>query len=94
MTLRPANEALESLRAILNRLEHTADPDQDADSMAAFKSILLNRMADLELAATLAPGDAEISQPPAPDELVMPTSMAESDPRKEVIDTTQLEKLD
>ena len=94
MTLRPADETLESLRVTLHKLEHTADPDQNADSMAAFKSVLLNRMADLELAATLAPADAEISRPPAPDDLVMPTSMAESDPRKEVIDTTQLEKLD
>jgi hypothetical protein len=94
MTLRPTDEALESLRVTLNRLEHTANPDQDADSMAAFKRILLNRMADLELAASLAPGDAEISQPPAPDELVMPTSMAKSDPDEEATGKTQLEQLD
>lgn len=93
MTLRSAQETLESLRVTLQKLEHTADPDQDRDSMAIFKGILLNRIADLEMAATLEPVETEIAEPPAPSDLVPPASMPDGDFQKEATGTTQLEAL-
>ena len=94
MILRSAQETLESLRVTLQKLEHTAADAQGADSMATFKSILLNRIADLEMPATVAPANAEIADPPAQADLDIPSSMAQEEPQSEARDVIQLEAVD
>ncbi len=68
---------------------------QNAESLAAFKNIILNRIADLEMSATLAPTDAETAPTPAPSDLVSPASIAQDSPQQEATPgLSELEKLD
>ena len=94
MNPRPTRETIESLRITLHKLEQTADREHDEQSMADLKRIVLNRIAELEMSVSLESVEAEIAETPAPADLVPPASIAESDPRNEVIDTTQSDKLD
>jgi hypothetical protein len=94
MTHRPSQDTLESLRITLQKLEQTTFTGKEVKAMAALKSILLNRIADLEVATTLAPAETETAKTPAPADLVPPAPMAEGDLQKEAVDTTQLDKLD
>ena len=94
MTVRSAQKTLESLRVTLQKLEHTVDPEQDANSMATFKGILLNRIADLEMAATLTPAESQTTESPAPADLVPPSTSADRDSQNQATGSVQLEALD
>jgi hypothetical protein len=89
---RPTPKSLESLRLTLQQLEQTGNPN-DA-SISELKRVILNRIADLELAKKLETSDSEIDNAPGPADLVPPQSMAEEGPMEEANDQSQLEKLD
>lgn len=50
MTLRSLRDTAESLRIILRKVEHSADPGQDAADVIDLKRILRKRIAELEAA--------------------------------------------
>ena len=50
VTLRSLRDTVESLRAILRKVEQTADPGQDAADVIDLKRILRKRIAELEAA--------------------------------------------
>ena len=50
MTLRSLRDTIESLCAILRKVEQTADPDQDSAAVNDLKRILRKRIAELEAA--------------------------------------------
>ena len=58
----------------LQKLELSTDPDQDQAALADLKTILLNRIAELEVALTLEP-EADSASTPAPADLIPPASM-------------------
>jgi hypothetical protein len=89
---RPTPKSLESLRLTLQQLEQTGDPN-DA-SISELKRVVLNRIADLELAKKLETTEDEIDNAPEPADLIPPPSMPEEDPSEEADDMTQLSKLD
>lgn len=93
MPLRPDEAILDSLRVTLQKLEQDPSAAENAESLSSFKNIILNRIADLEMAAKLGPVDAGITPPPAPSDLVLPASIAQDGPQLETA-STQLEKLD
>ena len=62
MTRRPSQDTLESLRITLQNLEQTPYIGKEAEAMAALKSILLNRIADLEVSTMLVPAETENDQ--------------------------------
>jgi hypothetical protein len=95
MPLRPDEDVLNSLRITLQKLEQDPNVAQNAESLAAFKNIILNRIADLEMAATLAPPDSAEAPPPAPSDLVPPASIAQDEPQQgAATGSPELEKLD
>jgi hypothetical protein len=80
----------------LQKLEQNSDPDQDPAALADLKTILLNRIAELEVALTLEPA-ADSSEQPSPADLIPPASMSNGSSGKGVQDpATPLpaEKLD
>jgi hypothetical protein len=89
---RPTPKSLESLRLTLQQLEQTGNPD-DA-SISELKRVVLNRIADLELAKKLETADGEIDNAPKPADLIPPPLMAEEGPAEEAYDQTQLNQLD
>ena len=91
---RPTLETLESLQATLRKLEETDSPGQDPKSISELKRVLLNRIADLELAQILETTDAETDKAPAPAELVPPPSTLEEAPLDGSSRDPDLEKLD
>ena len=50
MTLRPLRDTIESLAAVLRKVEQSADPRQDAAAVNDLKRILRKRIAELEAA--------------------------------------------
>lgn len=92
---RPAQETLESLRLTLLKVEQTAEPDHDQESLAELKRILLQRIAELEAlhalesAAAADPGADQTpdnqtpgnpdSAEPKPADVIPPTSMTAGD---------------
>ncbi|MGA9669003.1 MAG: hypothetical protein WBQ94_07335 [Terracidiphilus sp.] len=98
MIPRPLPTTLESLRATLQKLEQTSDPNLDEASFGELKRIILNRIADLELSQTLEQARGEAAEPtqpepPRPDELVPPPSKSEAAASPANGDSTDLEKL-
>ena len=96
MSLQTSQELLTSLRVTLQKLEQNPDPAQDPAALADLKTILLNRIAELEVALTLEPA-AETPKPPAAADLVPPASMSDGSSGKDASDpATPLpaEKLD
>ena len=53
MTPRPMPDTIETLRLTLQRLEQTTDPARDSAHLAAIKRVLLNIIAELEIAQAL-----------------------------------------
>lgn len=92
MSLRPDESVLNSLRVTLQKLEQDPSVAENSESLASFKSIILNRIADLEMATTLAPAEAETA--PSPSDLVSPASIAQDAPQQETTALNPLEKLD
>ncbi len=92
MSIRTDEAILDALRVTLQKLEQDPNVAENAESLASFKSIILNRIADLEMAATLAPADA--APTPAPSDLVSPASIAQDGLQPEATGSAQLEKLD
>jgi len=78
----------------LQKLEQTSDPASGEASIADLKRILVNRIADLELAKTLEPAEAETDEDPEPSDLVPPQSKTEERSHEMAGDPLQLEKLD
>jgi hypothetical protein len=91
---RPTPESLESLRLTLQKLEQTDDPGNDGASISELKRVVLNRIADLELAKKLETGVEEIDNAPGPADLIPSRLMAEEDPSQEAVEMTLLNKLD
>lgn len=73
---RPTLETLESLRATLAKLEQTEAVPDDSKSISELKRVLLNRIADLELAQILekSPDVGATDKAVEPDDLVLPKS--------------------
>jgi len=91
---RPTPETIDSLRAILRKLEETDSPDQDPKSISELKRVLLNRIADLELSQILETTDVATDKAPDPADLVPPPlTMEEEHPDGSTKDL-DLEKLD
>jgi len=63
--LHPASELIESFRATLQKLEQDSASLDDQTDIAELKSILLNRIADLELVDALN-GQSSVSTPDEP----------------------------
>ncbi len=93
MTVRSAQETLESLRITLQKLEQTSDTASDRQDVAELKQILMNRIAELETLHALQPAE-EIHPPPAPSELPPIAAITEEKPAQEAADVANLEKLD
>ena len=99
MSLQTSQELLTSLRVTLQKLEQNPDPAQDPGALAELKTILLNRIAELEVALTLEPA-VEASKPPLVADLVPPASMSDVSSGKDAPDPAtplpaeKLEKLD
>jgi len=93
MRRRPTPKSLELLRMTLQKLEQTSPASGEA-SIADLKRVLVNRIADLELAKTLEPADAEFDEAHEPADLVPPQSKTEERSHEMAGDTLQLEKLD
>ena len=94
---RSTPETLESLRATLQTLEQTNDPDQE--SFPELKRILLARIADLEVAQALEAQALEataapVESTPEPAELVPPPSAADENNPDQPTNGASLEKLD
>ena len=68
MTPRPMPDTLESLRVTLQTLEESAGPGDYSSHLAALKSFLLNRIAELEIDESLLPAIAEPAFAISPDE--------------------------
>lgn len=94
MSIQPDQAILDALRVTLQKLEQDPDAAENAESMASFKSIILNRIADLEVASTLAPANADATPTPAPSDLVSPASIAQDDLPQETTGLAHLEELD
>ena len=94
MRRRPTPKSLELLRVTLHKLEQTSDPASTEASIADLKRVLVNRIADLELAKTLERADVEIDETPEPTDLIRPRSMTEEGSHEMAGDPLQLEKLD
>lgn len=94
MPRRPTQKTLESLHVTLQKLEQTDNPGRDEESITELKRVLLNRIVDLELSKTLETGESEIENKPEPAELVPPKTELEKASADQMIDSTQLEKLD
>jgi hypothetical protein len=62
--------------------------------MSELKRVVLNRIADLELAKKLETASEEVDNAPGPADLIPPLSMVEEEPSEEVVDEIQLSKLD
>jgi hypothetical protein len=92
MPRRPTPKTLESLHVTLHKLEQTENPVQNEESISELKRILLNRIADLELAKTLETTETEDEKAPEPNELVSPHTTEES-ASADFVDMEQLEKL-
>jgi len=99
MSPQTSQELLTSLRVTLQKLELSTDPDQDQAALADLKTILLNRIAELEVALTLEP-EADSANTPAPADLIPPASMSNGNSGKGASDPAtplpadKLEKLD
>jgi hypothetical protein len=99
MSLQTSQELLTSLRVTLQKLEQNPDPAQDPGALAELKTILLNRIAELEVALTLEPA-ADASKPPLVADLVPPASMSDGSSGKDApspaspLPAEKLEKLD
>lgn len=91
---RPTPKSLESLRLTLQKLEQTGDIREDNASISELKRIVLNRIADLELAKKLETAGEEIDNAPAPVGLIPLPSIAEEGSSEEVADEIQLSELD
>ena len=91
---RPTPESLESLRLTLQKLEQTGDTGKDNASMSELKRIVLNRIADLELAKKLETKNDEVDKAPEPADLIPLPSLAEEDPSEDAVDEIPLNKLD
>lgn len=91
---RPTPESLESLRLTLQKLEQSGDARKNDTSISELKRVVLNRIADLELAKKLAIKDEEVDNAPEPADLIPLPPMAEEDPREEAVGEIQLDKLD
>jgi hypothetical protein len=94
MPRRPTQKTLRSLYATLQKLEQTDSPAQDEESITELKRVLLNRIADLELSKTLETADDEAEEPPQAADLIMPAAKVEEGSPEELIDASELEKLD
>ena len=92
MPRRPTQKTLESLHVTLHKLEQTENPVQNEESISELKRILLNRIADLELAKTLETTETEDEKAPEPNELASPHTTEES-ASADFVDMEQLEKL-
>jgi hypothetical protein len=90
---RPTPETLESLQATLRKLEETDSRDEDPKSISELKRVLLNRIADLELAQLLDTTNPSADKPD-PSELVPPPSTLEEAPQEGSSRDPDLEKLD
>ena len=93
MRRRPTPKSLELLRVTLQKLEQTSPASAEV-SIADLKRVLVNRIADLELAKTLEPADAETDEDPEPSDLTPPLSKTEEISHEMASETFQLEKLD
>jgi hypothetical protein len=93
MDPRPTNETIQNLRLTLQTLEQQFESVDDEPAMAELKRILLIRIADLEAAEALEPADREVTDTPAPADLTL-AAMTEAAPRKDAVETAQLDKPD
>jgi hypothetical protein len=92
MTPRTARETLDSLRVTLQKLEQTTDPVSDGQDAVQLKTILLNRIAELEALHALQPEEAATA--PAPSDLPSIAATAAEEHAREAADLTGLKKLD
>lgn len=87
MNPRPTADTLESLRVTLQKLEQTADPAYDSPHLASLKSVLLNRIADLEIAEASGPINAETAMASSRAGLIPLQMVAEQDRHLEAATT-------
>ena len=63
MNLRPQSDLIHSLRATLQKLEHTFSSPGDEHVLAEIRNTLLIRIADLEISEAIRPANGEPAKP-------------------------------
>ncbi len=91
---RSTAETLESLRATLQKLEQSPAAAANPQSFSELKRVLLNRIAELELAQTLEASDPATDKAPDPADLVPLPAVVEENLYGQPTNDTDLEKLD
>ena len=99
MTPRPMPDTIETLRLTLQRLEQTTDPARDSAHLAGIKRVLLNIIAELEIAQALessAPNTATAAAATAPDSaaLIPPTTITEEAGAQQATGTSTSNPID